>query len=444
MFSFIMFVYLLIAGQSVFATNFLSIADLHFNPFASCDAVIPCPLIEKLRVTPAEQWKELLATADTQPPQFKQDTNYSLLKSALGELRNVAETENPRFALVLGDFLAHGFKEKYLKYANDKTPEAYQAFVKKTMEFLTSEIQLTFPKLDVYAAVGNNDSYQDNYATVPRGAFFKDMANIWSELIRDRDSKVAMQQAFPQGGYYAVDVSKEENIRLIVLNSVLFSPITPGPDIKAAAQQELEWLHNELVSVNAKHQKAIIALHISVGADVFKALKKPPFTLVELWQPEFTQRFQAELQQYSADIMAVLPAHFHMDWFQMLAHDVPISGTPAISPIYGNNPSFKLYSYSKQSRQLKNFKTYFYSLNTTQQWSVEYDFNAIYQPHCQHCQISDGMKLIKPVGDLTDRYKFYFSVETNSQPITTQWLPYYWCAIRGISAADYETCIRSS
>lgn len=424
-------------------TRFLTIADIHFQPFTTCADTIPCPVIENLRRASISQWDEILASYDKQTPKYKQDTNYSLLVSALAEFKNAAEVEHASFALVLGDFLGHNFKNYFTQYSSDKSPTAYRAFVRKTMLFLNNKFAKALPGLDIYPVIGNNDSYQEDYTSDPYGDFFNDMASIWSRLIHNRPNQLAMYDEFPIAGYYAADIPQQPELRLIVLNSVLFSSKAQGNDIDEAALTELNWLHGQLQHATLKHQKVIIALHIPPGIDIYASLVENPFSIVELWQSKYTQRFQAELQQFASNILVILPAHLHMDWFQILSSGytgkIPLSGTPAISPIVGNNPAFKAYQYSTNPARLDNFVTYFYSINN-QKWDKEYNFNDIYQPNCHNCQVIEGMKQIQQTGDLSEYYKAYYSVSTIS-PISNKWLPYYWCQIQAIQALEYRTCV---
>ncbi|TAK73596.1 MAG: hypothetical protein EPO11_08190 [Gammaproteobacteria bacterium] len=425
------------------ALHFLTLADIHFDPFIACHNTVPCPLIKQLQHAPASAWPALLAKYDIDPPQYKQDSNYPLLISALSAAKQAAAKEDAKFVIVLGDFLGHNYRKYYKKYSGDQTMAGYQAFVKKTLSFLTDQLANTFPSLNVYSVVGNNDSYQGDYASDPNGKFFKDTAMIWSRLIKEKNNRAGMLHTFPIGGYYAVDIPSF-HARLIVLNTVLFSSKADGEEGAAAA--ELNWLHNELTAVKMKHQKAMIAMHIPAGIDVYATLKLRLFRLIELWKPEDTNRFEAELKHFSPQIVGIFAGHLHSDWFQVLTFNnvdrIPVTGTPSISPIIGNNPGFKIYTYLPASQQIETFETYYYPLNQRKMWGVEYHFKGIYQTNCDHCSIVSGMGALQATGSLADYYKQFYAVGTASQPITTQWDPYYWCAIRKIQAKEYKECVK--
>lgn len=436
-------------ASSAFAdrtSRFLSVTDIHFDPFITCNSITPCPIIEKLQNTPGSLWRFVLSKEANNPPAFGQDSNYQLFESALTEIKNTADAENVRFVLVLGDFLGHDYKEKFMQYAKYKTQKDYENFVNATMLFITSEFARTMLLTDIYFTVGNNDSYQDDYFSDPNGTFFKDMSQLWSNLIIDKKNRMAMRNQFISGGYYAVNAPHQPDLHIIILNSSLFSKKSGGNNIPQAANAELNWLHQELAAAHAKHQKSIIALHIPAGTDVFTSLRRTPFSIVEFWYPQYTQRFQDELAIYGPDIIGILPAHLHMDWFQVLTagnHKILVSATPAISPLFGNKPSFKVFNYDVNSLQLEDFSTYEFLLNQGNQWQREYTFNSIYQPTCQNCQIINGMQLLQKANALANYYIYLYSIGTNSQPITTYWLPYYWCQTRTIFANAYQDCLNN-
>ncbi len=424
--------------------NFLSLADIHFDPFVSCTTIKPCPLIVKLQHAPATDWPALFAKYDTHPPQYRLDTNYPLLISALAASSQASQIKQAKFVLVLGDFLGHHFKHYYKVYSDDKTLSGYTSFIHKTLTFLTNELSKAFPSLNVYSVVGNNDYYQDDYVTIPNGAFFRDTGLLWSSLIKQQANRLEMQKQFRKAGYYAMTLPNQPDLCLIVLNTNVFSYKAKGENINQTAMQQLDWLHAQLQAAQNKKQTVLIAMHIPIGVDIYASLRFKLFTLIEFWKPTYLQRFQNELQQFAPSIAGIFAGHLHSDWFQILTFssgEIPVTGTPSISPIFGNNPGFKLYSYSPASRQLEDYITYYYPLSTTQTWDLEYDFNLIYQTQCHHCPVIDGMSAIRPRGMLANFYKWFYAVSTTSQPITRKWNPYYWCAIWDVNAQDYRQCI---
>ena len=217
--------------------KFISFADIHFNPFSDCKSSFKaCPLANKLRAANYQEWEAIFNQYGTKKlPATKHDTNYALFNSALAEWQRMNQQEHPKFGLILGDFLVHQFRTRYILYSHDTSRAGYQNFVKKTLQFMTYKIHQTFPEIDVYAAVGNNDSYRGDYASVPNGKFFQETAQTWSTLIHDQANQNSLLRTFPQGGYYAVSLSHNQKQRILILNTVLFSARAKGPHIDLAA-----------------------------------------------------------------------------------------------------------------------------------------------------------------------------------------------------------------
>lgn len=436
------------AAQPVETQRFLSLSDLHFDPYLSCNKR-PCPLIQKLQAAPAAHWGRLLSRHDSSIPVYGKDSNYQLLLSSFAAAQKEGEAAKIQFVLILGDLLAHDYDKKYFKYADDKTQAGYARFVKKTLEFLNAELKQAFPQTDVYLLIGNNDSYEKDYSVVPEGAFLKDFSQVEASLINNRRNREEFLREFPHGGYYAVDAPSQSALRLVFLNSVLFSAKAKGPQLEQAAQAQIDWLQQELKMAAKKKQQVLIAMHIPTGIDVYTTLLTP-FSIVEFWKTAYSKRFLAEVQQASGQIMGVFQGHIHADAFQILSgpgqNALPFTGTPSISPIFGNNPAFKIYSYSLPGLKLVNFVTYYRSLNSSTQWEKEYDFDEVYQLNHSDSELIKGMLRLGPTGKLAEDFKTYFSVKSDSQPITKQdkWLPYYWCGIHGLTAAEYRTCLYTS
>lgn len=424
--------------------NFLTLSDIHFDPFLSCQNK-NCSLIDKLRKAPANQWPQILGASDTSLPRYGDDTNYPLLNSTLTAAQKIAQTQHVKFVMVLGDFLGHDYKNAYMYYSGDKSANGYRLFVLKTLQFISNQLHQAFPAIDIYSVIGNNDSYGGDYVTNSDGQFFHDVAKVWAPLIAGQSNQRAVLKDFSNHGYYAVVLPGQINIRLILLNTNLFSYKAQGKNVDKAAIAELNWLHQQLEIAQQKKQKVFIVMHIPEGIDVYASLRVKLFTLMELWKSQYMNLFQNEVKQYASEIDAILAGHLHSDWFQILTLDkneIPVSGTPSVSPIFGNNPGFKVYNYSLDTQELQDFATYYYPLSSQHSWTKEYDFNHVYQSNCPGCPIIKGMELIEETGNLAEHYKSFYSVGTSNQPIVDKWYPYYWCAIRQMNAQGYKECVR--
>ncbi len=356
--------------------NFLALADIHFDPYVTCyrQAAKPCSTLARLRAAPASQWPQILAEVDHGEPGYRQDTNYLLLQNTLGEASRAALKRDVDFVLVLGDTLGHDFRHYYRKFSADDSESGFQAFAKKTLEFLNRELSEAFPGINVFMVTGNNDTYSPDYQSVPAGNFFRDMASVWSTLIQNPKDRATMRSEFSRVGYYALTIPDHPSLRLVVLNSVLFSEKSRGKRSAAAADAQLDWLHEQLQQAKDQQQQVLLALHIPPRVDAYATRRWRLFTVQQFWRAQYLQRFQEEMAEFYPEIVDIIAGHLHYDWVQSLDVDrhreLTVYGVPSVSPIFGNDPGFKIYHYAPAVRRIDSFYTYDYSVVGSRAWSV--------------------------------------------------------------------------
>jgi sphingomyelin phosphodiesterase acid-like 3 len=338
----------LFLGQTkVFSASFLTLADIHFDPFINCQHQDKnqCELIDLLEKTSEKKWQTIFNTINETPSALGRDTNFILLKKILIEAKKKSENNQIKFVLILGDLLAHEYKRQYYRYARHPNEVNYRLFVKKTFGFLDVFIKEYFVNENIYYVIGNNDFYK-NYTVTPRDNFFKNI------------------KLFGDAGYYAITLPDEKNIRLILLNTVLFSHKAKGKNIDTAAKKELDWLSQELIKANLSQQKVLISMHIPPNMDINLSDRIHLFTLLRLWQPIYKIQFQEILQNSPPVVLAIFAGHLHLDGLTYLklgggAKDVLVLQTTSVSPIFGNMPGFKLYRYQIDPVKLIDYSAYF-------------------------------------------------------------------------------------
>lgn len=428
-------------------SSFVSLADIHLNPFAGCeDKKPPCGLAIKLTQANTKEWQQILQKeGPTKLSYYSQDTNAVLFNSMLSKLKQVDKSIQPAFVLIIGDFLAHDFRGKYIKFTGDKTNKGFTIFVKKTLQYISEQIHQTFPEINIYSVVGNNDSYTGNYQSDPNGQFFAEVSTIFAGNIKNTKQKDELLNTFARGGYYSITLSSQ--LRLIILNTVLFSSKDKKPEVKKAAAEQLQWLNNELKVAAKNKQKILLTFHIPFGIDVYSTLRENLRDIIEFWDPSFTKVFKQELNDNASMIEAILPGHIHMDAYQLFAagnKNIPIIFTPAISPIYGNNPGFKVFYYDSSTSKLTNYDTFYLPLNALMipSWHEEYSFNKEYQPNCRNCSLTSGVDLIRQSNLSLNKYQEYFRVKgIDKASIQKYWKPYYFCNMKIINSIKYRECL---
>lgn len=351
-------------SQTAIATNrddinFLTLSDIHFNPFLSCDNKIPCPLIVELKDAPVAKWPEILQDDDNAKPAFLEDTNTVLMNTALEKANEVVNDENAKFVVILGDFLGHHYRKLYKQYSKDTTRAGYEQFAKKTMQFMANRINSTFKQVTVLPLLGNNDSFRGDYVVDANGGFYQSMNTIWQPLLKNAGSLGA---DFNAGGYYAVDMPTDNQVKLIFLNSTVFSTSVRGKTAVVLARRQLDWLATQLQSAQKRQQRAILFMHIPEGVDIRITKAIALMRLVNLWKPEYIKRFQTIMAQHGKHIAGIVSSHVHMEWSGVLStyngDEISLYGVSSISPNLGNIPEFSLFTYRVNDEQLIDSSTY--------------------------------------------------------------------------------------
>ncbi len=434
----------------------LSLSDIHFNPFYD-----PA-LVGRLDRSDYRRWKAIFSNSGVRGDGgYSADTNYNLLNSALDYARQVSP--HPDFVIIAGDFLAHNFQQTYVSLTGNRDPAALEAFIDKTIAFVTQMIEERFPNTPVYPALGNNDSYCGDYNLDPGGPFLARTAQTWKGLMKERSNVNSFLQTFPANGSYVVSVPGGRGHRLIVLNTVFLSRDYAnkcGQPKANPARDELSWFEAQLRKAAAGREKVWLLSHIPPGVDVYSSIEsnpadpfKDPLTY---YGGTYNQQFLDLVNRYSSTISYSFAGHTHMDSFQLVNQSVSqravgaLSITPAISPIYGNNPGFKVFTYDRQTSAPVDYSTYYLNLGASgaqgarwERWVKEYDFGATYG-HASLDPVSlQAVYLLMPIGYhgyLTSYGRFYNVSDTANPAVTKKNWSAYWCGIGYLTPARYTGC----
>lgn len=429
----------------------LVISDIHFDPLADCLTQNPCPLAVQLNKSNAGQWPQILAQySHNVLPLNGQNTNYTLFRSLLEQI----QLQRPENLFILGDFLAHRFRSSYLKYTQDTDREHFQRFVLNTMQYISTAIQQVMPPNGaIYPLIGNHDSYKgkdcayDDYCVVPDGSFYQAMTKQWGPLLRNEDNRNSFASTFPHNGYYHVLIPNTRD-HILALNTVLFSTKAQGPGLYKAAQEQLQWLQQQLEIISKAHEKTWIIYHIPPGIDAYSSAKNFFGVVMPFWNQDYVKSFLDLIKKYNSSVSGVLSGHTHMDGFLVLNNNsgnvIVDTFVASISPIFGNNPSYKIYSYKNNNFEIHDFGTYYLNLrdnNGAKGWEKEYQFSAAYMPEDG---LFAGYKKItfNENNSFSANYIHFYGVNTSSQPIAHGKWNYYWCAMGCLNAGNYENCLK--
>jgi sphingomyelin phosphodiesterase acid-like 3 len=422
---------------------FLVLSDIHFDPFANASP----EMIDALITNPVEKWRAILEASEK--PDISPDgadANYRLVQAALAAATQSGVKYD--YVLVLGDFIAHRFPEKYRQFKSDGT--GYEAFVIKTEAFVNRLIEQAFPDIPVYGVLGNNDSIVGDYSEA--GApLLKTLEKEWK--LEDHPGAV---EDFLAGGYYAAPHPAVRDQELIVLYTTYWSyrfastgtavPQDPG-------LVELNWLKSKLDAVQAAHKTAVLLMHIPPGVDAFASSNtedcaKP----ILFWKAPYADTFVEILRKYKSVLRDSYAGHTHIDDFRVFGDS---SGSaffqtdivPAISRDHHSPSGFQIGFYDKHSGALVDYAVSYMkggaAANGTPAWGRPYDFRAItgipnYNP--------DALRTIVEITRSNDEVRKRFlsfvgnlSPNSSSNMIASNW-PLYSCAQTELTAIAFGKC----
>jgi len=430
-------------------TRFVFISDMHFSPF------FDETLFNDLVQADVSQWAGIFQSSTiTKPQSWGNETNYPLLIQALDSARE--QVNSMPFLLFGGDILAHKFREKFFGLYGKEDEEALRSFSYKTVAFFVSQVRERFSEVPVLFILGNVDSYAGDYRIVPGGPFLADTAELfYSEFLLGGADREKYFETYSAGGYYVADPPGSK-VLFVCLNAVLFSVhrADATAEEKDAAWKQLDWLEETLVNAGKEDRKMWLFLHIPPGADIFGTVHTYMddaghiSDAVTMWQEKYQQRFLELTARHAENIEAGFAGHTHMDEYLLTPSDgAQDSGTivisPSISPLFGNNPAFKVMKMDTAGWKLLDYRSVAYLFDSAPEFAAYYDFSDTYG--------SDGLlrdALNKLFSELaTDAVKrqaysrYYYSGHDAGNPIDDINWPAYWCGIGTLYKPDYIDCV---
>jgi hypothetical protein len=424
-------------GQGVF----LHVSDVHFNPFA--DPTI----VRRLIAAPVEQWAAIFRGSKNTAFWVKnQDTTFPLLTSML------AAAKGPAYDYVLstGDTLSHDFKDEFLKAGG--TESEYAGFVIKTMRFVDRMLQQGFPGVPLIAALGNNDSTCDDYALAPNDPMLAPVGRGLRAVARNPQAL----HDYEMGGSYAVPHPKVPRHDIVMLSDVFFSQKyrdacgQTGTDPGSA---ELAWLEWTLYQAKLAGRTVTLAMHIPPGIDSYSSSRNNgcPVKVTSFWQDAYTRRFLALIGRYKDQVRIAFAGHTHMDDFRVIpdAGGAPVLATrvtPAVTPLFGNNPAFTALLYSRTDASIADYATFYLSNlakvgpGVAPDWKLEYTFKDAYQaPGYDAASLSALAKRIQTDDAVRASFMRYYAVAGQSSMTPSNWSAYA-CAQTAITPDAFESC----
>jgi hypothetical protein len=441
-------------GNGTNTTNNFTVvvfSDVHFNPFYDPN------LFPALVAAEPTEWANIFKTSTiTTPSTWGNDTNYPLLILALSNIRqNLGASP---LIIFTGDILGHRFSQMFyaLYYGSQGVPAvpdatavtAMETFADKTVDFFTEQVRSAVGNIPVMFAVGNNDSYEDHG---PDSTFLANTAEyFYTNFLNGTVDHQAFLDTFKKGGYYSAE-PPGTNLLVIELNTVPFSPSYPVGDTSNAVAAELAWFDSQLAQAKAAGKKVWLLIHIPPGADIYSTAQSVDnnghiATATMMWMQDYQASFLKILSKYPGIITLMLAGHTHMDEYRIQSSSDVIEITPSISPRSGNDPAFRVFTFSPGTFKPIDYRALYYDLSTNpEQFNSYYTFSTAYAMHgllggslaqLFPALVTDNARQALYRGD-------YFSGHNSPAYITdTNW-PVFWCGIGNMEQQEFINCVNA-
>jgi hypothetical protein len=438
-------------------------SDIHFNPYYDPK------LFNQLVVADPSQWAGVFDQSTlTAPSAWGADTNYPSLVLALTGLKQTMG-DSP-LVIFTGDILGHYFSQTFfsLYYAGlgravpnaadivkDTTAvAAMEAFADNTLSFFMDLVRSSVGSVPVMFVLGNADSY---LGLAPEPSFLaKNAETFYAKFVKGAVDHAEFLTTFKSGGYYSAEPAGS-GVMVIALNTTTFVPYLKEWE-QSAVDIELAWLDARLAAAKGAGKKVWLLMHVPPGADIYTTATtdfkgNQTSTVTMMWDPAYQTTFLQIVAKYPGLIAMTLAAHTHMDEFRIYSPGNVLEITPSITPYFGNNPGFRVFSIAKDTLKPVDYISFNYALaSNPKQFNQYYIFSDAYGMKgpldSSLVQLSSELLTNKDKQALYRAH--YFSGHNYSIPATgtfkqiadANW-PVYYCGSEKMNLLEFVSCMKS-
>ena len=361
------------------------------------------------------------AHGGTRPASFGHDTNAALFATGLRAMHDAVP--NPPVVVIGGDLLAHDMD---------------RAHATATMVSVAKAFNHTFPHAQFILTLGNEDSGCGDYALAPDAAFLRSVARAWAPMVNRNGAAPQFVRTFTHDGFYTARLPIA-GTRAVVVDDVFWSPryraaCGPAGNITTAALNELSR------TLAPSTMRTWLFLHIPPGIDAFStAHLTHRLAVVPFLNPAPRAQLTGLIGDPARNVALVVAAHTHKFAYRIVNESgkrpVPILLVPALSPIFGNSPSFVTATVSSDGTVAKVEEHSYVARKWRNAGGLE--SLGVRELSGEALSALQGRLAQDPV--LRKRFALLYNGDAPPEINEANWR-LYWCAATAFSAERFRAC----
>lgn len=244
----------------------------------------------------------------------------------------VAKIDLLEAVIFTGDYVRHGARDL------PNGQEAVLAAIEASAQFIKKKISAPF-----ISTYGNNDFQENYYLNISKRCnqpFLKESGKIIRTLLPGHSQDA--ERTIDCGGYYRYDLLSIPGIRVLSLNTVLFSVKHKPRTTQADPAGQFAWMAKELHGCRLdKSCKGVwLVGHVPPGNEYCDGAAS--------WQEQYVEKYVELLRTFRGTVTAQFFGHEHINSVRLISAldadmDIPpLILAASVSPIYLNRPSFRI------------------------------------------------------------------------------------------------------
>ncbi|EDR29154.1 sphingomyelin phosphodiesterase, putative [Entamoeba dispar SAW760] len=248
------------------------------------------------------------------------DSNKNLVKETIQQ--SYRTTPYPGIILLSGDLAGH--------YQGVNNSNA----IKGVLQLVSNR----FDGVPLVFSIGNND-INPSYITKCNDPRYEQYYTLLKSQI-----PASEKEEFIKHGSY-IKHFNQFSLSVLSINTLLYGPKLNGDDCGS-----IKYIEKSLEIAQAKGNSVLVVGHFPLGVAAYDCKNY----LVQSIQNLLIQTFK----KYQNIIVGYVFGHDHRSEIKII-DDIPILTAPAISPIFGNTPGYRVYTYDNVNGILKDYKDFY-------------------------------------------------------------------------------------